>query len=469
MAKTGAIHAMALMAWPCHPLRTPVTGGRQRLAGAESGRVGQCRLRHRVLPACHQFLGAVMLQGGHKAALGLPQGRQLFGALVHAGGQTGQIGRTQRGGFHAGGAHHGNAQQVGLELHQQVVHTGPAIHAQLAHCRTAIGHRVAAHGLQQGRALVGNGFQRRAGDVGDGAATRQTGDGAAGVGLPVRGTQAGEGGHHHHAAAVGHAFGQLLHLAAVLDGTQAVAQPLHHRAAHEHAAFQRKLGLGASLCGRGGQQTVGRGLELAAGVHQHEAAGAIGVLGHAGREAGLAEEGALLVAGHAADGNLAAQDVGGRVAEVGCGGQHLGQQAAGNAQRGQQIGVPLVGVDVEQHGAAGVADIGHMAPAAGELPDQPAVHGAEGQVAGIGRGAGAGHVVQQPLQLAAGEVGVDQQTGLLLDGVGHAGFAQRGTDGLGTAVLPDDGMVDGGAGLAVPHHGGFTLVGHANGMNIFGK
>ena len=34
-------------------------------------------------------------------------------------------------------------------------------------------------------------------------------------------------------------------------------------------------------------------------MHQHEAAGAIGVLGHARREAGLAEECALLVARHA--------------------------------------------------------------------------------------------------------------------------------------------------------------------------
>src|SRR5256885_3700214 len=65
-------------------------------------------------------------------------------------------------------------------------------------------------------------------------------------------------------------------------------------------------------------------------------------------------------------------------------------------QQRQQIVVPLVGVDVEQHGAAGVGDIGHMAAPARELPDQPAVHGAEGQLAALGGGARAVDVVQNP-------------------------------------------------------------------------
>ena len=46
---------------------------------------------------------------------------------------------------------------------------------------------------------------------------------------------------------------------------------------------------------------------MIAGVHQHEAAGAIGVLGHAGAEAGLAKQGALLVAGDSTYGDGVAQ------------------------------------------------------------------------------------------------------------------------------------------------------------------
>jgi hypothetical protein len=62
-------------------------------------------------------------------------------------------------------------------------------------------------------------------------------------GVPVGCAQAGEGRHEHHAAGIGHAFGQGLHLAAGLDRVQAVAQPLHHRTADEHAALQGEFGV----------------------------------------------------------------------------------------------------------------------------------------------------------------------------------------------------------------------------------
>ena len=408
----------------------------------------------------------MLVQRGHEAALGLPQRRQFLGALVHARGQARQVGSAQGRGLHAGRAHDGNAQQVGLELHEQVVDAGAAVHAQFAHRRAAAGHRVAAHGQQQGGALEGDGFKRGPRDVGNGGAARQARDGAARIGLPVGGAQSGEGRHHHHAARVGHALGQLLHLAAVLDGAQPVAQPLDHGAAHEDAAFQRIGRRSGGLCRSGGQQAVGGGLEHAARVHEHEAARAIGVLGHAGRKAGLAEEGALLVAGHAADGDLAAQHLGCRAAEIGGGRQHLGHQRARNLQQRQQIVVPLVGVDVEQHGAAGVGDIGHMAAPARELPDQPAVHGAEGQLAALGGGARAVDVVQNPAQLGAREIGVDQQARLALDGVGMSGLAQLGAQRLGAAVLPDDGVVYGLARGAVPDHRGLALVGDAQGADV---
>ena len=82
---------------------------------------------------------------------------------------------------------------------------------------------------------------------------------------------------------------------------EAVAQPLHGGAAHEYAAFERVLA-GSAAPGHGREQAVPRGLRLAAGVHEREAAGAVGVLGHAGAEAGLAEQRRLLVAGDAGHG-----------------------------------------------------------------------------------------------------------------------------------------------------------------------
>ena len=183
--------------------------------------------------------------------------------------------------------------------------------------------------------MVGDAFQRRARDVGQCRAARQAGDGAARVGLPVGCAQSGEGRHHHHAAGVGDALRQRFDFRAALDGVQAVAQPLHHRAADKHTALQRKLGLRRGLRRAGRQQSVARGLEVRAGVHQQKAAGAVGVLGHAGLETGLAEQGALLVAGDAANQDRLTQQFGLHVAVVGARRLDLGHERHGNVQQVQ--------------------------------------------------------------------------------------------------------------------------------------
>ena len=85
----------------------------------------------------------------------------------------------------------------------------------------------------------------------------------------------------------------------------------------------------------------------------------------------------------------------------------------------------------------------------------------------LGLLARAGHVVEQPLELGAGEVGVDD-----------AGRCARGSCGssprsrssaqmrLGAAVLPDDGVVDRRAGAAVPDQRGLALVGDAERRDV---
>lgn len=80
---------------------------------------------------------------------------------------------------------------------------------------------------------------------------------------------------------------------------------------------------------------------------------------------------------------------------------------------------------------------------AGELPHQPGVDGAEQRAARLRGGAQAGHVVQQPAQLRAGEVGGQRQARALA----HAVLAQRVGGGqlraqvLGARVLPHDGVM----------------------------
>ena len=83
-------------------------------------------------------------------------------------------------------------------------------------------------------------------------------------------------------------------------------------------------------------------------------------------------------------------------------------------------------------------------------------------------GATAGDVVENPGDLGRGEVGVEDEAGSVGDVVGDAGLLELCAFGGGSAVLPDDGGVDGLAGGAVPHDYSFALVGDADGGEIAG-
>ena len=259
-----------------------------------------------------------------------------------------------------------------------------------------------------------------------------------------------------------------MHFAAAGDGAQAVAQPLHDGAADKHAALQCVFGLRRGLRRAGGDQAVVRGLEFLSGVHQHEAAGAIGVFDHAGLEAGLPEQGALLVAGDAPDGDGVSQQVRRHFAVQGAGGFHQGHQTGRNIQGLQQLGVPLVGANVEQHGARGVAHVGGMNRAAGQAPDQPGVDRAKRQFAVLRQLPRPGDVVQNPLEFGARKIGIHQQAGFGLYHIGQAALAQVGAGRFGAAVLPHDGVVDGQARFAVPDDRRLALVGDADGAHVAG-
>ena len=86
------------------------------------------------------------------------------------------------------------------------------------------------------------------------------------------------------------------------DQPEIVAQPLHQRAGDGDGAFQRidRLRLAEPIAHRR-EQSAFRRIGRLAGVHQHEAAGAVGVLGLALLEAGLPHQGRLLVAENAGD------------------------------------------------------------------------------------------------------------------------------------------------------------------------
>ncbi len=104
---------------------------------------------------------------------------------------------------------------------------------------------------------------------------------------------------------------------------------------------------------------------------------------------------------------------------------------------------------------------------AGQPPDDPGVHVAKEQIAALGGGARAVDVIQNPLDLGAGEICRERQAGLRAQPVLAAIAPQLGANVGGARVLPDDGVIDRLAGFAIPHHGRLALIRHADGGNIF--
>jgi len=193
--------------------------------------------------------------------------------------------------------------------------------------------------------------------------------------------------------------------------------------------------------------------------HQRKASGPISALDHSGGKARLTEGRGLLVAGHARDRHRGTEQrrVGG--AEMGVVVPNLRQQRRRHPEQVQQPGVPLLGGQVEQQGAGGVGGVGGMNPAAGQPEQQKAVNGAETQFAPLGPDPRPGNPVQQPHQLGRGEIGVQQQAGARPHQRLGAFPDQRPAGGGGAPVLPDDGVVQHPAALALPQHGGLALVG----------
>ena len=199
-----------------------------------------------------------------------------------------------------------------------------------------------------------------------------------------------------------------------------------------------------------------------AGVEHGEAAGAVGRLQHPGLEAGLADGRRLLVAGDAEDRHRAAEQVGARLAEVGGRVADRRQHRHRHVEERADVRVPAAGADVVEQRARGVGGVGGVRAAAGQLPDQPGVDGPEQQLAPRRPLAGAGVGVEQPLELGAREVGVEQQAGALGDHRLVPGGAQLGAERAGAAVLPDDRPPERLAGRPVPDQRGLALVGDAD-------
>lgn len=201
---------------------------------------------------------------------------------------------------------------------------------------------------------------------------------------------------------------------------------------------------------------------MVACVHQHEAACTVGVFCHAGCEACLAEQCALLVARNATYGNRGAKELGLSVAELAARRPYLGKHGDGYVHKIEQVGVPVVSAYIEQHGARGIADIGQVLLAAGQVPDQPAIDGSKGQLSVFGLLAKAGIVLKKPLQFGGRKVSIGTQSGFFLNFLLMALAPQFCAQAFAATVLPDNGPIYRLAAAAVPDHRRFALIGDAD-------
>ena len=107
--------------------------------------------------------------------------------------------------------------------------------------------------------------------------------------------------------------------------------------------------------------------------------------------------------------------------------------------------------------------------AARQLPDEPRLDRAEQQLAALRTLTRAGDVFEQPVDLRAGEIGVDDEAGLGAEGIGQALGLERVAVFARPAALPDDGVVDGLTGDLIPDDRGLALVGDADGGDVGGS
>ena len=180
------------------------------------------------------------------------------------------------------------------------------------------------------------------------------------------------------AARVGHRARQRLALGRGRDQPERVAQPLDQAAGDEHRAFERISALAAQLPRDRGQQPVARDRRLVAGMGEHEGAGAVGRLGLARAEAGLADRRRLLVAGHAAERDRRAE-------------QRRSRHSARRNRRSRAAPPPArrtgraalrpsrpAWMSIKR-GARGVGRVGDV-QAAGQLEDQPGFDRADAEI-----------------------------------------------------------------------------------------
>src|SRR5664280_2490061 len=387
----------------------------------------------------------------------------LFGVPPIADGEAGEIRGAEGGRLEDLGPDDGHAEEIGLELHEELVRGGAAVDAQLGQRDAG----VLLHGVEDVGALEGDRLEDRAREMSAGRAAGEPKDGAPRVGVPVRRAEPREGRHHVHAPVVGLARGERLDVGGRPDEFQPVPEPLHGGAPDEDAALEGVGEGAAEIPGDGREQAVFRGDRVPPGVEEQKTAGAVGVLREAGPVASLPEEGRLLIPRDARDRDLrSCRSAERRQSDHFRGGDDAGQDFSRNVEEREELVVPCPGVDVVKQRPACIRGVGHVHGPIRELPDEPRVDRAEGELAPLRANTRPRQVVEQPLQLRAGKIGVEDEAGLRGERRLVAGRAERVAHRRGSSVLPDDRVRERTPRRALPEERRLALVRDADGRDV---
>src|SRR4051812_21992027 len=135
-------------------------------------------------------------------------------------------------------------------------------------------------------------------------------------------------------------------------------------------------------------------------ILQEEGSGSEGTFRHAMAEAGLAKQRRLLIACYTGDDDVFQAKRCGNLPVWLAGGTHFRKNRIGNVQRSKQFRIPRSPMNVVEHGSRCICGIDRVQASAGQLPNEPAVYGAERQLTGIRFLTRAFDIVEDPQDLA---------------------------------------------------------------------
>jgi hypothetical protein len=422
-------------------------------------RAGACNC---LIPFRNEGLATIVGNSGFPAAFGLPEAFQFGFSGEKSGGDSGQVGRSQSCCFRIRGPHNGAPEQVGLKLHEEIVHGGAAVDPQFLKGLAGIG----LHGGNQIAGLEGDTLEGGADDVSFSGSSGQAADQAARVGIPMRRAESDESGDDVDAAVVRKRFGDLFRFRRGSDDAELIAQPLYGGSRDEYAAFHGERSRSGERRGAGGKQAIFRVRRVAAGMQQGETSCPVGILAQPRAEARLTRQGCLLIARDSRNRNGRAEDRWVGLSHHAARWNDFGQHGTRDLEDAEHVGVPIARFQIHQHGARGVGDVGDMAAAAGKVPNEPGIDVAEKQLTISGALGSIGNVIEQPANFAGGKISVDHQTGAFFNQLRVGGITQRRAIFRCAPALPNDGGSDGMTGSLFPDDNGFALIGDAKGGEV---